>query len=92
VATWPFSKAFQTSKISKQIIAVNFGLRNNVHDYQLIILISSFKKNIARFTPYGSVIQPFSSHRTFETVLSSLQNLATQNSANLRILKEPNEE
>ncbi len=38
---------------------------------------------------YGSVFQPLSSRRTFETLLSVWRNLDTQNSCNLRILTEP---
>jgi len=38
------------------------------------------------------VFQPFSSLGTFETLLSVLRNLDTQNGANLRILTEPSEE
>jgi len=36
-----------------------------------------------------SVFQPFSSRGTFETLLSVWQNLDAQNSASLRILREP---
>jgi len=36
-----------------------------------------------------SVFQPFSSRGTFETLLSVWRNIDTQNSANLRILREP---
>jgi len=44
--------------------------------------------------PYGplrplSVFRPFSSRGTFQKLLSVWRNLDTQNSANLRILREP---
>ncbi len=41
---------------------------------------------------YGSVFQPFSSRGTFQKLLSVWRNLDTQNSANLRILREPSSE
>ncbi len=41
---------------------------------------------------YGSVFQPFSSRGTFQKLLSVWRNLHTQNSANLRILRERSQE
>ncbi len=38
---------------------------------------------------YPRVFQPFSSRGTFETLLCVWQNLDTQNSGNLRIIREP---